>query len=116
MVKRLLHSEGLVVFILSIYFYSQIGESWWMFFLLLLAPDLSMLGYLINNKLGSVTYNVFHSYSVPLLCLLVSVILESPLFIGIGIIWVAHIGMDRTVGYGLKYPTQFKDTHLQKIG
>lgn len=99
----------------SLYFYAQVGVSWWIFFLFLLIPDLSMLGYIVDNKIGSIIYNIFHSYILPLLLIIISVIIGQDAMLAIGIIWVAHIGMDRTIGYGLKYPSHFKDTHLQKV-
>lgn len=113
--KKLLHIEGLAVFVISIYFYAQVGESWWLFFVLLLLPDLSMLGYLVNTKIGSYIYNVFHTYLLPLLLIVGGEVLDNKTLLSIGIIWVAHIGMDRTVGYGIKYPEGFKETHLQKV-
>jgi hypothetical protein len=113
--KQLLHIEGLVVFITSLYFYDQVGVSWWVFFLFLLVPDLSMLGYIVNNKIGSKIYNIFHTYILPLLFIILSMILEQNLMLALSITWIAHIGMDRTIGYGLKYPSNFKDTHLQKV-
>ncbi|WP_223702909.1 DUF4260 domain-containing protein [Sutcliffiella deserti] len=113
--KQLLHIEGLVVFIASLYFYNQVGVSWWVFFLFLFVPDLSMLGYVVNNKVGSSIYNIFHSYILPILLIIFSMIIEYNLLLALSITWVAHIGMDRTLGYGLKYQTNFKDTHLQKV-
>ncbi|WP_054712840.1 DUF4260 domain-containing protein [Bacillus sp. JCM 19041] len=115
MSKSLLHIEGLIVFVTSVYFYAQVDVSWWLFFLLLLLPDLSMLGYIVNNRIGSYSYNVFHTYILPLLLIIFSVILEQNTMLALGLIWMAHIGMDRTFGYGLKYPSNFKDTHMQKI-
>lgn len=115
MSKLFIHIEGLVVFITSLYFYAQVGISWWILFLLLLVPDLSMLGYIVNNKIGSYIYNVFHTYILPLLLIILSVILDQNIMLALSLIWMAHIGMDRTLGYGLKYPNDFKDTHLQKI-
>jgi Domain of unknown function (DUF4260) len=113
--KILLHIEGLAIFILSVYVYSYFEFSWLLFFLLLLVPDLSMLGYLLNNQVGAFSYNLFHTYSFPIVFLLLGVILSIPFMLNIGLIWSAHIGMDRFIGYGLKYPTNFKDTHFQRI-
>lgn len=111
----LLHIEGLVVLALSTYFYFYLQFSWIVFVILLLAPDLSAFGYLKNNKVGSILYNLFHTYSIPLAIIIYSVLVDSHISLMIGLIWVAHIGMDRMFGYGLKYPTKFQDTHLNRI-
>ncbi|CAI8998222.1 MULTISPECIES: DUF4260 domain-containing protein [Bacillus] len=103
MEKKIIHMEGLIVLIATIYIYALNEFSWFIFFLLLLVPDVSMLAYLINNRIGAQIYNLFHTYIVSILLIL------------IGLIWTAHIGMDRLFGYGLKYQTDFKDTHIQKL-
>lgn len=113
--KILLHMEGLAVLALSIFFYFYLQFSWLMFVILILAPDLSALGYLKNSKVGSIFYNVFHTYSFPLVIIICSLLVDSRVFLMIGLIWVAHIGMDRMLGYGLKYPTKFQDNHLNRI-
>src|SRR5690625_892047 len=115
MVKKLIHLEGFVTFISTIILYAHFGGSWWIFILFLLAPDISVLAYLVNEKFGSIIYNLFHTYAISVPILLGGFFLEYNLLTIIGIIWTTHIGMDRMVGYGLKYPTAFKDTHLQKI-
>ena len=81
---------------------------------LLLAPDLSMLGYLAGPQVGTAIYNAFHTYAMPAVVGALGVIFASPLTVAVALIWFAHIGMDRTVGYGLKYPSSFKDTHLER--
>nr|GGG83705.1 hypothetical protein GCM10011398_31590 [Virgibacillus oceani] len=101
---------------MSIYFYARFDFSWIMFFILLLSPDLSMFGYAVDKRTGAIVYNIFHSYIVPIILILLALIIANNLLLAIGIIWVAHIGMDRTAGYGLKYPADFKDTHLQRVG
>ena len=88
----------------------------WLFLLLILAPDLSMLGYLGGEKLGSRVYNVFHNYVGPLALIAVGIWQSVPLATLLGLVWAAHIGADRALGYGLKHPTGFKDTHLGRIG
>lgn len=115
MTKVLLHIEGFVLLVATIYFYSQEGLGWGIFFLCLLAPDLSMLGYISNERIGSVIYNLFHSYVIPVCLIVISLVFQLDILLGLSLIWVAHIAMDRTVGYGLKYPTDFKDTHLQRL-
>jgi hypothetical protein len=112
---RLLQLEGVVVLLLALFGFWMTQGNWWQFALLLLAPDLSMIGYLAGPRVGSITYNVFHNYFFPASLLALSVpAFGLPLW-HIGLIWFAHIGMDRMLGYGLKYPTAFKDTHLQRV-
>lgn len=108
--KLLLHIEGLTVFIGAMALYAHLGANGWLFLLLLLVPDVAMVGYLVTPKIGSLIYNLVHTYTLPLLAVLAGQITLLPFTL----IWLAHIGMDRTVGYGLKYPTSFKDTHLQR--
>lgn len=115
MSKALLHLEGLMVFVASLYIYYQLDFSWVMFIALLLAPDIGMLGYLVNQKIGSITYNLFHTYIAPTLLIVVALTFSSSVILALSIIWVAHIGMDRAVGYGLKYPNGFKDSHLTRV-
>ena len=86
-----------------------------LFTLLFLTPDLFMLGYLLNVRIGAATYNLAHTLTLPLALLLISHIQRWPLTAAIALIWITHIAFDRLLGYGLKYPTHFKDTHLQHI-
>ncbi|WP_026584886.1 DUF4260 domain-containing protein [Bacillus sp. J33] len=113
--KILLHIEGFAILSLSLYVYSYNQFSWVLFVILLLAPDISMLGYILNNKVGAVLYNIFHTYSLSIGVVICGLLLSSQTVLAIGIIWTAHIGMDRMIGYGLKYPTDFKDTHLNHV-
>lgn len=113
--KILLHIEGFTVFALCLYFYWLNDFSWWLFSLLILAPDLSMIGYTLNNQIGAVVYNIFHTYTVSLFVALLGWFLPHPVIFAVGLIWTAHIGMDRMVGYGLKYPTDFKHNHLNQM-
>lgn len=111
----LLHLEGLAVLIGSAALYSHLGGEWGWFFLLLLVPDVSAVGYLANPLLGSMTYNLAHNYALPLLVGGLALAAGWNTGVLLVLIWCAHIGMDRLVGYGLKYPTEFKDTHLSRI-
>lgn len=113
--KILLQLEGAAILLLSLYFYSYNQFSWLLFFVLLFVPDISMIGYLFNNKVGTVLYNLFHTYSLPIGAVILGVLLSSEVVLEIGLIWSAHIGMDRMIGYGLKYSTHFKDTHLNRV-
>jgi len=112
---NLLRVEGLAVLVGSLVLYFDAGFGWLLLLLLILAPDLSMLGYLGGPAVGSLTYDVVHTYALPIALGVVGVLGESDTAMQLALIWLAHIGMDRLVGYGLKYPTGFKDTHLQGV-
>jgi len=75
----------------------------------------SELGYMKNVKIGSIVYNVFHTYSIPVTLILYGELFHNHVFLMVGLIWTAHIGMDRMFGHGLKYPTKFQETHLNRI-
>ena len=111
----LLRLEGTAVFIAALIVYAHNGFSWWQFALLLLAPDLAMLGYLRNEAIGSFCYNLVHTYVLPIALGLLAMLLNFELGLQLAIIWLAHIGLDRMLGYGLKYPDSFKSTHFTKI-
>lgn len=113
--KLLLRFENVAVLILSLYVYGMYGFSWLTFFILLFVPDLSMIGYVWKEKVGAWIYNIFHTYILSFAMLFVGYWLHSNVVFLIGIIWTAHIAVDRVLGYGLKYPTHFKDTHLSGI-
>ena len=113
--RTLLRIEGAMVFAGCLYFYTRIDLEWWIFLALLLLPDISMLGYASSKKAGAYSYNFFHTYLVPGALLVIGNVMKDELTMGIGLIWLAHIGMDRAIGYGLKYETSFKETHIQKV-
>jgi len=115
-VTNLLRLEGLAAAALSAVFYAQTGASWWLFAALWLAPDLSMLGYLGGSNLGSRVYNAIHSYTTPAALAVTALLLQKPALVPYALIWINHIGVDRLLGYGLKYPTGFQWTHLGKLG
>ncbi|RWX64528.1 DUF4260 family protein [Mesorhizobium sp. M4B.F.Ca.ET.089.01.1.1] len=100
----------------SVVLYAMTGASWWLFALLILAPDLSMLGYLAGPRVGAVTYNALHMLIVPLVLALAGHVLGSSMTTAVALIWIAHIAIDRALGYGLKLPSGFQDTHLGRIG
>lgn len=91
------------------------GPSWWLFAGLLLVPDLSMLGYLAGPRLGALAYNAAHTSLVPIGLGLAGFALAAPALMMAAVIWLAHIGLDRALGYGLKYPEAFRDTHLGRL-
>lgn len=111
----ILRIEGAAMLAGSVLLYWTNGGSWWLFGLLLLVPDVSMVGYLVGPRIGAVLYNVFHSYPLPAAMGIVGLLAGTPLIVSVALVWFAHIGMDRLMGYGLKYPTDFKDTHLQRV-
>ncbi len=113
--KLLLHLEGLTVLATAVTLYAQGHHSWWLFAALILAPDLAMLGYLVNPRIGAISYNLFHNYVVILLFLGLGYFSGSSWLLAIGLIWLAHAGMDRFAGYGLKYSDRFKHTHLNEV-
>lgn len=113
--RGLLHLEGLAVLAVALALYVDAGYGWLALVLLFLAPDLSMLGYLGGPRLGSLTYDIVHTYALPVALAAVGVIGEGGSATQLALIWLAHIGLDRLLGYGLKYPTGFKDTHLQRV-
>lgn len=108
--------EGAVVFLAALYFYAASLYSLVWFALLLFSFDVNMAGYLVNNKMGAHIYNIGHSFSLPVALLLIGVSIQASLVIALALIWFAHIGMDRALGYGLKFEAGFTDTHLGKIG
>ena len=107
--------EGLAALGLGVAAYAWLGQSWWMFALLFLAPDLAMLGYLRSIAAGTFTYNLAHTYVTPALLALLGLAV-GPLAFGLAAIWIAHIGADRLLGYGLKLSGGFDQTHLGPIG
>jgi hypothetical protein len=109
--KLILQAEGAGLLGAALLVYGQTSHGWGLFALLFLVPDLTMLGYLRGPRLGAVIYNLGHSTLGPLgLCVMGW--LASPLGWAMGLIWLAHIGFDRMLGYGLKYGDAFKHTHL----
>ncbi len=115
-VRGWLRLEGAAAFIAGIALYGWLGGSWLIVLPLLLLPDLSMVGYLRNPRLGAITYNIVHNWALGLAVLGVAFAVDSvPLAIA-GAVLIAHVGMDRAAGYGLKLPSSFQDTHLGRIG
>lgn len=113
--RRLLHLEGLAVAVGSLVLYFDSGYGWLLLVVLILAPDLSMLGYLGGPRLGALSYDLVHTYAGPVVLGVAGVLGGYETAVQISLIWLAHIGADRLLGYGLKYPTGFKDTHLQRV-
>ena len=112
---RLLHLEGLAVLVGALVLYFDAGYGWLLLVVLALAPDLSMLGYVAGPRAGALAYNLAHTYVGPVALGVAGVLSGANLATQVALIWLAHIGADRLLGYGLKYPTSFKDTHLQRV-
>jgi len=115
-VHALLRLEGLAAFAAALAAYWHAGFSWPAFALLFLTPDLAMLGYLAGPRIGAATYNLAHNYALAVAVAFGGFFGGAPFLAAGGLIFIAHIGFDRALGYGLKYPTAFADTHLGHIG
>jgi hypothetical protein len=114
--RTMLRLEGLTLFAGMTLLYAVWGGSWWIYAILFLAPDVSFAAYLAGPKVGAIIYNAAHSYMVPVTLMTLGFALATPLTLSIAMIWMAHIGIDRTLGYGLKYFAGFGFTHLGRIG
>ncbi len=115
-VRTILRLEGLFVLAAASAAYAKLGPGWGTFALFFLAPDISLLGYLWGPRTGAAAYNAAHAYIGAASCLLAGALLSVPPLVAAGLIWCAHIGFDRALGYGLKYSTAFEFTHLGRIG
>lgn len=113
--RLLLRLEGLAVLAGVLVLYFDAGYGWLLLGLLALAPDLSLLGYLVGPRAGALSYDLVHTYTVPVALGVGGVVGQSDVASQVALIWLAHIGGDRLLGYGLKYPTGFSDTHLQRV-
>lgn len=114
--KLLLQLEEFALFAFGMIFFSTLGYSWWTFWGLLLTPDIGMLGYLINSKVGAASYNLFHHRGIAVAVGLLGFAAAIPLLTLAGTILFTHVAMDRMLGYGLKYTDNFAHTHLGMIG
>ncbi|MFJ3387984.1 MULTISPECIES: DUF4260 domain-containing protein [unclassified Lysinibacillus] len=114
-IRKIIALEYLIAFLVSVFFYWYFEFSFLYFFLLLFLPDITMLGYIVNTKIGALFYNIGHSLVVPAILLTIGFITVSTPLLMATIIWLAHIFLDRMLGYGLKYDDAFTKTHLQQI-
>jgi hypothetical protein len=113
MLQRL---EGGILLALSLLIYWKLAGPWLWYVVLILAPDLFMLGYLGGPRLGATLYNIGHTWLLPGILAAVGIIGGASFALDVALIWFGHIGVDRLLGYGLKLPTGFQDTHLGRIG
>ena len=111
----LLRLEGAAVFAGAVVLYFHLDFEWWLFLVLLLAPDIGGVGYFAGSRVGALTYDATHLEALPIALGVVGVLGANDWCVKLALIWLAHIGVDRVVGYGLKYPTHHKDTHLQRL-
>jgi hypothetical protein len=113
--RRLLRAEGLAVLAgaLALYFHLDLG--WLLLVVLFLAPDVSFAGYLAGPRAGALAYNLAHTELWAIALAVGGALAGADTLVALGLIWLAHIGLDRMLGYGLKYPSAFRDTHLQRV-
>jgi hypothetical protein len=118
--KLLLRAEGAALFAGALVTFAALDISWWMFFVLFLAPDLAFVFYLFGPRAGAIAYNTMHSTIGPIVLGAIGwwmgLDILGTILAGCAVIWMAHVGFDRMLGYGLKYASNFHDTHLGKIG
>jgi hypothetical protein len=113
--KNLIKLEELAMFGFSIFLFSLMDFAWWWYLVLILAPDIGMIGYAFGTKVGSFTYNLTHHKAVALAVLSAGWVMENEWTLLIGIILFGHSSLDRILGYGLKYDDDFKHTHLGRM-
>ncbi|HEX4486317.1 MAG TPA: DUF4260 domain-containing protein [Terriglobales bacterium] len=111
----LLLMEGATIFVASLLLYRHYQAGWALFAILFFTPDILMIGYAFNARAGAALYNSVHTLVSPGVLLAISFLAGKPNLLSLALIWTAHIGLDRAIGYGLKYPTHFKGTHLQHV-
>ena len=109
---RWLRMEGTAIGALALIAYGTTGASWWLFAALILVPDLAMVAYLAGPRVGALIYNLAHTYTVPMALAGAAMIAGLPFLLAVALVWIAHIGLDRMLGYGLKLPEGFKHTDL----
>jgi hypothetical protein len=115
-VRPWLRLEGLAAFVAGIVGFGRLGGDWLWLVPAILVVDVSMIGYLRGPRLGAFVYNLAHQWAVALAVLGLGLAVGSPVLALAGAVLVAHVGMDRALGYGLKLPTGFSNTHLGRIG
>lgn len=114
--NTLLRLEGLALLVLGVVLYAKLDYHWTLFWSLLLLPDIALFAYLLNKEVGALAYNLTHAKLLPSLLAVIGLLLGHAGVLAVAIIWFVHIGMDRFLGYGLKYTQGFKFTHLGILG
>jgi hypothetical protein len=115
-VTALLRLEGLAAFAAAVTAFQLTGSNWWLFAALILVPDLAMFGFLANYRIGARIYNFAHTYAVPAVLGGIGWFSGTGWIVAVALIWIAHIGADRALGYGLRYPDLGQATHLGWVG
>ncbi|MEO7361319.1 MAG: DUF4260 domain-containing protein [Gemmatimonadaceae bacterium] len=115
-IRSLLRLEASAVSLAGLLVWVGMDGSWGWFALLILAPDVSLVGYLWGNRAGAAFYNIAHTYAVPLLLAVAGVVFDQRAMVLTGTLWLTHIGIDRALGFGLKYASSFQHTHLGNVG
>ena len=108
--------ENLAIAVAIVVFFVHLHFDWWWLLVFFVAFDISMVGYLVNKRIGAITYNLVHNYFVPAVLLLIYTVTATRGYAFVGLLWAFHVAGDRAQGYGLKFSTGFQDTHLGKIG
>jgi hypothetical protein len=114
--RVILRLEGVVILTAAVLGYRELGASWALFALLLLVPDLALIAYAAGPRVGAFAYNAVHSYLAPGILAAFAYFNLVPNAWPVCLIWLAHIGMDRSLGLGLKFASAFRDTHLGAVG
>jgi len=114
--KNLTRLEELLLAVLAFYLFLSLHIAWWRFFVLLLLPDLGMVGYLLNPRLGAIIYDIVHHRGISVLLFIVGGLLQITWLQAAALILFGHSSLDRVLGYGLKYMDSFQHTHLGMIG
>jgi hypothetical protein len=113
--RVLLRIEGVAVAAAALALYFHLGYGWVLLVVLALAPDLAAAGYVFGPRVGAIAYDIAHCEALPIAVGTIGILHGADSHIEVALIWLLHIGADRALGYGLKYPTAFKDTHLQRV-
>ena len=114
--KILIRLEEAIMFGLTIYLFKDLGFAWWWYAVLILTPDIGMIGYVINTKTGAWVYNLFHHKGIAVMIYIIGLSQHNEIVQLAGLILFGHSSLDRMLGYGLKYEDDFKHTHLERIG
>jgi hypothetical protein len=113
--KNILLLEYIAGLLLSMYLFSQLNYEWWVYAAVFFTPDISLVGYLLNTQVGAVSYNLFHHFGIAVLLYVFGALFHFPIVQMVGAVWMGHLFFDRIFGFGLKYPDNFKHTHLGDI-
>ena len=114
--RNLIRLEELFLFLLSIFLFAQLDYAWWWYPILFLVPDIGMVGYVANPRVGAITYDLFHHKAIAVMAYVTGDFLGSHVLQLAGVIMLGHSSLDRVFGYGLKFPDSFKHTHLGQLG